>query len=65
MEEISALADAAWQVLDDMEGGLSCCRASKAQLRLAIEPFISDPADMKDIMTLEKAKSILGLKASL
>lgn len=42
-EQISALADAVWQALDDMgKSGQSCCLATKAQLRIAIEPFVDD-----------------------
>ena len=42
-KQITALADAVWQVLDDMDGGgTCCCEAAKADLRLAYEPF-ADP----------------------
>ena len=46
-KSFEALVDAAWQVLDDMgKDGLSCCGASKAQLRVAFEPFMQ--AAIKD-----------------
>lgn len=58
-EQIRALADAVWQVLDDMGlDGRSCCIAAKAALRRAYEPFIDDPETMKGIMSLSQADEI-------
>jgi len=50
-EQFVILASAAWQVLDDMgREGHTCCEASKATLRYALEPFLPDikyePADV-------------------
>lgn len=58
--EIEALADAMWQLLDDMgERGQSVCVAAKAQARIAFEPFRdkSEP-EFIDWMSLEEAKRI-------
>lgn len=42
-QQIAELADAMWQLLDDMgKDGLSVCLAAKAQARIAYEPFITD-----------------------
>jgi hypothetical protein len=42
-QQIADLADAMWQLLDDMgKDGLSVCLAAKAQARVAYEPFITD-----------------------
>lgn len=39
-EQVQALADAMWQVLDDMrQNGLSVCLLAKAEARVAYEPF--------------------------
>ena len=57
-EEVAALAEAVWQVLDDMAvDGRSCCGAAKAQLRIAYEPFRQD--DYADWMPLDAAKAII------
>ena len=60
-EQITALADAMWQLLDDMvRSGQDVCLASKAQARIAYEPFLDkdDPADL-DWMTLAEAEAIM------
>lgn len=39
-EQIQALSDAVWQMLDDMgKDGYACCGYAKAQARVAYEPF--------------------------
>lgn len=39
-EQVQALADAMWQLLDDMgESGQSVCGHAKAMARVAYEPF--------------------------
>lgn len=39
-QEVNELADAMWQLLDDMgRGGLSVCLCAKAQAVIAYEPF--------------------------
>lgn len=39
-EQVQALADAMWQLLDDMAvSGLSVCGVAKAEARLAYEPW--------------------------
>ena len=40
LEDVIALVDAMWQLLDDMgRDGLCVCPAAKAQARIAFEPF--------------------------
>jgi hypothetical protein len=59
--EVEELADAMWQLLDDMKkGGLSVCLCAKAQARVAYEPFRdkSEP-EYDDWMSLEQANQIL------
>jgi hypothetical protein len=59
--EIEALADAMWQLLDDMgDRNHSVCLAAKAQARVAYEPFrdTSEP-EYDDWMTVAQAKQIL------
>lgn len=67
-EQVRALADAMWQVLDDMgRHGLCLCPAAKAQARVAYEPFLqaevaADPTLMPDYapdMTFAEARAIL------
>lgn len=42
-KKVEALADAMWQLLDDMGAtGHSVCEAAKAQARIAFEPFRVD-----------------------
>jgi hypothetical protein len=58
-EKVTALVDAFVQILDDMGTGQNCCTclATKAQARIAIEPFIGD--DEKEfLMPLEDAQKI-------
>jgi hypothetical protein len=60
-EQVQELADAMWQLLDDMgECGKSVCLAAKAQARVAYEPFRdkSDP-EYRDWMPLATAEQIL------
>lgn len=66
--DVRALADAMWQVLDDMgRDGLGVCLAAKAQARVAYEPFLqadlaADPSLMPDYapdMTFADARAIL------
>ena len=60
-EQIEALAEAMWQILDDMGKGISVCRAAKAQARVAYEPFRdkSEP-EYNDWMSLAEAEEILA-----
>jgi hypothetical protein len=60
-EEVTELADAMWQLLDDMgDHRRSVCLAAKAQARIAYEPFrdTSEP-EYDDWMTIAQAKQIL------
>jgi hypothetical protein len=58
-EEIKALVAAMAQILDDMrENGMSCCLATKAQARVAYEPF-ANPEEKDLIMPIEDARRIL------
>lgn len=60
-EEIEYLANAMWQLLDDMKGGgLNVCLAAKAEARIAFEPFNDDPEAMDGIMTLEEARAVMA-----
>jgi hypothetical protein len=60
-EQIDALADAMWQLLDDMGIDGKCVSgAAKAQARVASEPFCNDPADVNGLMSIETAREILG-----
>lgn len=57
-DSIEQLANATWQVLDDMgRDGLCCCKATKAQLRAAYEPFNDGEAEPE--MTMKQAKEVL------
>lgn len=61
MTEVEKLADAMWQLLDDMgEGGQSVCLAAKAQARIAFEPFRdkTEP-EYDDWMPLAEAQAIV------
>ena len=59
-KQTKSLADAMWQVLDDMGKDGSCvCLATKAQARIAYEPF-SDPRCERDFMPLAEARRILA-----
>lgn len=58
--QVEALADAMWQLLDDMgKDGRSVCLAAKAQARIAYEPFRdkSEP-EYDDWMTVAEARAI-------
>jgi hypothetical protein len=60
-EQVQALADAMWQLLDDMgEQGLSVCLAAKEQARIAFEPFVDEPEAMAGIVSLADAERIVG-----
>lgn len=59
-KQIDDLADAMWQLLDDMgKSGQSVCLAAKADARLAFEPF-RDAADgvYEDWMSVEDAARV-------
>ena len=59
-EAVAALADAMWQLLDDMGDGTSVCLAAKAEARVAYEPF-RDPFDsLPGWMPLEEARRFLA-----
>jgi ketopantoate hydroxymethyltransferase len=59
--QVEALADAMWQLLDDMrQDGQSVCLAAKAQARVAYEPFMSNEDGANDdLMTLAEAERIM------
>jgi hypothetical protein len=58
--EVKALADAMWQLLDDMDGdSQSVCLAAKAKARIAFEPFNDEPEASPD-MTMEQAREIVS-----
>jgi hypothetical protein len=58
-EQIQALAQAVWQLLDDFGAdGATCCQAAKAQARIAFEPFM-DTTDCPPDMTLDQAQAIM------
>lgn len=59
-KQTEELADAMWQLLDDMGiAGQSVCLAAKAQARIAIEPFLTpDRPACDDWMTLADAEKI-------
>ena len=58
-EQVEELADAMWQLLNDMHpGGQSVCLAAKARARLAYEPFRAEPEDEIGIMPLAEAQAI-------
>lgn len=68
-EEVGRLAEAMWQVLDDMGAeGRSVCLATKASARVAFEPFLqadfaADPSldpDYAPDMSLSEARAILA-----
>lgn len=57
-EQVKALADAMWQLLDDMGiDGQGVCLAAKAQARVAFEPF-QDPEALTP-MDLDFAKAVV------
>ncbi len=61
--QVQALADAMWQVLDDMgTDSRSVCLATKAQARVAYEPFrfTDDSGDDGLDMPLAEAEAILA-----
>lgn len=59
-QEVRALADAVWQVLDDFgERGQCVCEAAKAQLRIAFEPFKSC-ADVEPEYPLHEAVRVVS-----
>ncbi len=57
-EQVKALADAMWQLLDDMGAdGQGVCKAAKVRARIAYEPFNDEP-DVGPDMTFEEAKRL-------
>lgn len=57
-EQIAALKEAAWAALDEMGvDRQSVCRATKARLRVAYEPFL-EPDD-EGFMPLDEARRII------
>ena len=59
-EQVACLAMAVWQVLDDMGPTGTCVApATKALLRVAYEPFHTDPDEDSLDMTLSEAMTIL------
>ncbi len=64
-QEVDDLADAMWQILDDMgRDGKSVCLAAKALARVAYEPFADftdwDQEMLDTWMPLEEAKRIVA-----
>lgn len=61
-EQVQALADAMWQLLDDMRTSGQCaCLLAIAEARVAFEPFRDDDPDANaDLMPLDVAQKILG-----
>lgn len=61
-EQVERLADAMWQLLDDMrKDGQCACLLAIAKARLAYEPFQSDdPEDNADLMPLEYAREVVA-----
>lgn len=59
--QIHALAEAMWQLLDDMgKTGQSACLAAKANARVAYEPFRDQSeVEFDDWMSLKDARSII------
>lgn len=56
---VAALADAMWQLLDDMgEGGQSVCLLAKIQARIAYEPFRDKSEDFDNWLSYEEAKAM-------
>jgi hypothetical protein len=60
-EQVRALADAMWQLLDDFGPGADCrpCLAAIAQARVAYEPFVAEPGDVDSIFPLPRAQEIV------
>lgn len=60
-EDVEALVDAVWQVLDDMRVHVcECSGGAKMQLRVAYEPFASEDLPTDTFVPLEKAREILA-----
>jgi hypothetical protein len=58
-QQVEALRAAMWQLFDDFEEkGTAVCFASKAEARVALEPFI-DEDNPAPIYTLEAARKVL------
>lgn len=59
-DRINALVDTLVQILDDMGQGQDCCTclATKAQARIAVEPFIR-PDEKEFLMPLSEAQEIM------
>lgn len=61
--QVEALADAMWQLLDDMgERGQGVCEAAKAKARVAFEPFKLDASGEEASLdyTLEAAQAVVS-----
>jgi ElaB/YqjD/DUF883 family membrane-anchored ribosome-binding protein len=60
-QEIKALADAMWQLLDDMgKNGQSVCLQAKAEARMAFEPFRDkDEGEFDSWMSIADAKAVI------
>ena len=61
-EQVLALADAVWLVLDDMgEGaGASCCLYAKAKARIAYDPFIAVLGGLEVGMSMDEARRVVA-----
>lgn len=58
--EVTALADAMWQLLDDMgEKGQTVCRAAKARARIAFEPWNTEEGALCE-MPLAEANRLMA-----
>lgn len=59
-QQVEDLADAMWQLLDDMAAtGSSVSGLAKAKARIAYEPFLDTRETFDDWMTLEQAQAIV------
>ena len=59
-ENITAIVDAMWQLLDDMgRDGFCVCPAAKAQARIAFEPFHNPQEHGPMAMSMEEALAAL------
>lgn len=59
-KDVTELADAMWQLLDDMgPESQSVCLLAKAKARIAFEPFVRDVCEIEGMMPIEEAQRIM------
>jgi hypothetical protein len=59
-EQVKALAESMWQLLDDMgKDAQSVCLAAKARARIAYQPFNVPDLNWDDWMSLAEAEKIV------